>query len=158
VIVLVKPGNSLMITSRQPGTSTPRQEQPGLTLRARDLSNNQTVSGDSEVKTARFAGGHQDLLAGGREDGNGGSYRERAGCLYGPLWVCCRFRACDSFSAWAGGRAQIVRFRVLRSGRRPAHTGKGRQRRKRHAVAGPQHRDRQQGTIGSAFSSVLGWL
>jgi hypothetical protein len=32
------------------------------------LSNNGTASGDSELKTAGFAGGYQDLLAGGREE------------------------------------------------------------------------------------------
>jgi hypothetical protein len=42
------------------------------------LSNNGTASGDSELKTAGFVGGHQDqdLPTGGHEDGNGGYHRE----------------------------------------------------------------------------------
>jgi len=41
------------------------------------LDNNGTASDDSELKTAGFAGGHQDLLAGAREDGH--CLLERAG-------------------------------------------------------------------------------
>jgi hypothetical protein len=60
--------------------------RPETTLRTysialRGLSNNGTASGDSELKTARLpplavrisksVGGHQDLPAGGHQDGNG---------------------------------------------------------------------------------------
>jgi hypothetical protein len=37
---------------------------------------NGTAGGDSELKTAGFAGSHQDLLAGGREDGPDGYHRQ----------------------------------------------------------------------------------